>query len=131
MADSKMGGLGILLSFIGALLVFLTSLVAFGITTDVAFYIYAVEDDTLWTDTLKYVDGNGTAGTSNVYGVDDANIKDTYEAALDARTDNISYLTLMVTAANLVVTLISLVIVVGLFFRKGDGILSQLQGMSN
>jgi len=128
MADSKMGGLGILLSFIGALLVFLTSLVAFGITTDVAFYIYAVEDDTLWTDELKYVQAN--LSQSNTYGVDDANIKDTYEAALDARTDNIGYLTLMVTAANLVVTLISLVIVVGLFFRKGDGILSQLQGMS-
>lgn len=128
MADSKLGGLGVLLSFIGALLLFLTSLVSFGITTDVAFYIYAVEDDTLWTDELKYV--NVTGSTTNVYGVDDANIKDTYEAALDARTDNISYLTLMVTAASLVVTLISLVIVVGLFFRKGDGILAQLQGMS-
>lgn len=129
MAQDKYGGLGVLLSFIGALLVFLTSLVAFGITTDVAFYIYAVEDDTLWTDDLKYV--NASADTTNTYGVDDANIKDTYEAALDARTDNISYLTLMVTAANLIVTLISLVIVVGLFFRKGDGVLAQIRGMSS
>jgi len=123
-----MGGLGVLLGFIGALLLFLTSLVSFGITTDVAFYIYAVEDDTLWTDELKYV--NASASTANVYHVDDANILDIYEAALDARTDNISYLTLMVSAANLVVTLISLVIVVGLFFRKGDGILAQIQGMN-
>ena len=129
MADSKMGGLGVLLTFIGALIVFLTSLVSFGITADVAFYIYAVEDDSLWTDELKYV--NASASTTNVYGVDDANIKDIYEAALDARTDNIGYLTTMITAANLVVTLISLVIVVGLFFRKGDGILSQLRGMSS
>lgn len=128
MADSKFAGLGILLAFIGALVVFLTSLVSFGITADVAFYIYAVEDDTLWTDELKYVNVSGS--TTNTYGVDDANIKDTYEAALDARTDNISYLTLMITAANLVVTLVSLVIVVGLFFRKGDGVLAQLQGMS-
>ena len=129
MADSKMGGLGVLLTFIGALIVFLTSLVSFGITADVAFYIYAVEDDSLWTDELKYV--NASASTTNVYGADDANIKDIYEAALDARTDNIGYLTTMITAANLVVTLISLVIVVGLFFRKGDGILSQLRGMSS
>ena len=129
MADSKMGGLGVLLTFIGALIVFLTSLVSFGITADVAFYIYAVEEDSLWTDELKYV--NASASTTNVYDVDDANIKDIYEAALDARTDNIGYLTTMITAANLVVTLISLVIVVGLFFRKGDGILSQLRGMSS
>jgi predicted PurR-regulated permease PerM len=127
MASDK-SGLGVLLGFIGALIVFLTSLVSFGITADVAFYIYAVEDDSLWTDELKYV--NASADTSNTYGVDDANIKDIYEAALDARTDNIGYLTTMITAANLVVTLISLVIVVGLFFRKGDGILSQLRGMS-
>lgn len=130
MADeSKKGGVGVLLGFIGALLLFLTSLVAFGITADVAFYVYAVEDDTLWTDNLKYV--NTSASTSNTYGVDDANIKDTYEAALDARTDNIGFLTTMITAANLVVTLVSLVIVVGLFFRKGDGILAQLRGMSS
>ena len=128
MAEGKSGGVGILLSFIGSLLLFLTSLVSFGITTDVAFYICAVEDDTLWTTDLKYV--NASASTSNTYGVDDANIKDTYEAALDARTDNIGFLVLMVTAANLVVTLVSLVIVVGLFFRKGDGVLAHLRGMS-
>lgn len=128
MVENK-SGLGVLLGFIGALIVFLTSLVSFGITADVAFYIYAVEDDSLWTDELKYVNVSGD--TSNTYGVDDANIKDIYEAALDARTDNISYLTTMITAANLVVTLISLVIVVGLFFRKGDGILAQLRGMSS
>lgn len=128
MAENK-SGLGVLLGFIGALIVFLTSLVSFGITADVAFYIYAVEDDSLWTDELKYVNVSGD--TSNTYGVDDANIKDIYEAALDARTDNIGYLTTMITAANLVVTLISLVIVVGLFFRKGDGILAQLRGMSS
>lgn len=128
MASDK-SGLGVLLGFIGALIVFLTSLVSFGITADVAFYIYAVEDDSLWTDELKYVNVSGD--TSNTYGVDDANIKDIYEAALDARTDNIGYLTTMITAANLVVTLISLVIVVGLFFRKGDGILAQLRGMSS
>lgn len=124
-----MGSLGILLTFIGALIVFLTSLVSFGITADVAFYIYAVEDGSLWTDELKYV--NASASTANTYGVDDANILDIYEAALDARTDNIGYLTTMITAANLVVTLVSLVIVVSLFFRKGDGILAQLRGMSS
>ena len=128
MASDK-SGLGVLLGFIGALIVFLTSLVSFGITADVAFYIYAVEDDSLWTDELKYVNVSGDL--SNTYGVDDANIKDIYEAALDARTDNIGYLTTMITAANLVVTLISLVIVVGLFFWKGDGILAQLRGMSS
>lgn len=129
MAESKNSGLGILLGFIGALIVFLTSLVSFGITADVAFYIYSVEDDSLWTNELKYV--NASADISNKYGIDDVNIKDIYEAALDARTDNISYLTTMITAANLVVTLISLVIVVGLFFRKNDGILAQLRGMSS
>ena len=129
MADSKMGGLGILLGFIGALIVFLTSLVAFGITADVAFYIYAVEDDSLWTDELKYVNVSGD--TTNTYGVDDANIKDIYEAAADARTDNIENLQFNLNAANLVVTLISLVIVIGLFFRKGDGVLAQLRGMSS
>lgn len=124
-----MGGLGILLGFIGALIVFLTSLVAFGITADVAFYIYAVEDDSLWTDELKYVNVSGD--TTNTYGVDDANIKDIYEAAADARTDNIENLQFNLNAANLVVTLISLVIVIGLFFRKGDGVLAQLRGMSS
>lgn len=129
MAEGKVGGLGVLLGFIGALIVFLTSLVAFGITADVAFYIYAVEDDTLWTDELKYI--NVTAGGTNTYGVDDANLKDIYEQAADARTDNIGNLNTNLTAANLVVTLISLVIVIGLFFRKGDGILAQLRGMSS
>jgi len=129
MAESKIGGLGVLLGFIGALLIFLTSLVAFGITADVAFYIYAVEDETLWTAELKYINTSGS--TTNVYGTDDANIKDIYEAAADVRTDSIDNLTTSVTAANLVVTLISLVIVVGLFFRKGDGILAQLKGMSS
>lgn len=128
MAESKVGGLGVLLTFIGVLIVFLTSLVAFGITTDIAFYIYAVEDESIWTDSQKYVNISGDL--TNVYGVDDANIKDIYEMAADARTDNLGYLVLTVAAANLVITLVSLVIVIGLFFRKGDGILAQLKGMS-
>ena len=129
MAENKVGGMGVLLGFIGALIVFLTSLVAFGITADVAYYIYAVEDDSLWTEELKYVNVSGS--TTNTYGVDDANIKDIYEAAADARTDSIANLATNLSAANLVVTLISLVIVIGLFFRKGDGVLAQLRGMSS
>ena len=128
MASEKVGGLGVLLSFIGALLLFLTSLVSFGVTADVAYYIYAVEEDTLWTDELRYFNASGL--TTNVVGVDYANIRDIYEESLDAKTTNISFLGYMVTAANLIVTLISLVIVVGLFFRKGDGILAQLKGMN-
>ena len=37
MAVDKMGGMGVLLGFIAALIVFLTSIVAFGVTADVAF----------------------------------------------------------------------------------------------
>ena len=120
-------GVKVLVGFIAVLIVFLTSLVSFGITADVAFYIHAVTDDTLWTEDLKYIDINGTL--TNEYGVDDANLKDTYEAAADARTDNLGFLTLVIAATNLVVTLISLVIVIGLFFRK-DGILDMIKGTS-
>ena len=131
MINSKKGqigkteGLGVLLGFIAALMVFLTSLVGFGITGDIAYYIYAVEDDAVWTDSMKYYNVSGD--TTNTYGVDDANIKDIYEAALDNRVDQLDNLKKTIAGANLVISLISLVIVVGLFFRKG-GILDILRG---
>lgn len=135
MADEKKSGIGVLVMFIGALVLFLTSLVTFGITGDVAFYIIAVEDDTLWTDNLKYENTSAvaianTSISSNTYEVDDTNVKDVYEAAQDTRVDTIQNVRLSITAGNLVVTLLSLVIVVVLFFRKPDGILAMLQGMS-
>lgn len=135
MAEEKKSGIGILVGFIAALTIFLTSLVAFGITGDVAFYIIAIEDDSLWTDELKYVstapaDIANASASSNTYEVDDTNVKDVYEAAQDTRVDTIANVRLGVTAANLIVTLVSLVVVVVLFFRKPDGILAMLTGMN-
>ncbi len=115
----------VVVGFILILFLFLFSLMLSAFDEEISYYIIAVEDN-VWSDELKYV--NASLSDKNIYGVDDPNLRDSYEKALDARHDNQNYLQSMIRVSIFIVSLISFMIMFGLFFRRNDGILAQVKG---
>ena len=116
MADNKQG-MVVLGGLLLGLVFLITGFITFGLAGQIAFFVHATIDDSLWTDDLKYF--NRTLAGANVYGVDDANLKDIYEAANDAQTDNLEDLSSILSKGGLIAGLIGLVLVVTVFFMPG------------
>ena len=92
------------------------SIIGLSVVGQVAYFILAVIDSSLWTDQYKYIGGNESAGET-----------DQYKAAKLQMADDLSNVTLALAAAAIVIGLIGLVIVILVFFMKG-GILDMIRG---
>jgi len=114
--------LGVLVGFFGALLGALLGFLTFALSGQVAYVVFAVTDDSVWTPDLKYI--NETAADLDA----EANLRDVYSQAKTQRDADLTSFGEIINAGALVISLISLVIVITLFFMKG-GILSMLKDL--
>lgn len=115
MADSNLKSILLLAALITGIGLIVISIIGLSVVGQVAYFILAVIDDSLWTDQYKFINGvNGTETTQYI--------------AAKAQLDNdLSNITLALATAAIVIGLIGLVIVILVFFMKG-GILDMIKG---
>jgi len=115
--------LGVLVGLIAGIGLMLISFIGFALTGQVAYYIFAVTDDSVWTNDLKYIDTTLT-GTNLTA---DANQKEIYALAVTQRDTDLANLSTILSVVNIVIGLIGLVVVITVFFMNG-GVLDMIRG---
>lgn len=117
MVDSNLKSIMLLAALITGIGLIVISIIGLSVVGQVAYFILAVIDDSLWTPQYKYVDGVGTNITETAQ----------YTAAKAQLDDDLTNITLALQTAAIVIGLIGLVIVILVFFMKG-GILDMIKG---
>jgi len=128
MSNKNILALGGLILGLGMILV---AFIGFSITGQVAYYIQAVTEDSIWTDELKYINISyqpdyPVDNTTNPDVVE--NYKPVYAKAVVQRDVDLDNTGTILQGANIVVGLIGLVIVILVFFMNG-GILDMIRGV--
>jgi len=111
----------ILLS-VGALVSFIFTILVYAFGTDIALYTMAVKNDLFWESEYGYTDWNETSesgSTESAY----------HEQANEIETDVLETFDDVTLVVTLVGSLITLVLVVLVFFRKDGGLIYMFRGV--
>lgn len=94
------------------------SIIGLSVVGQVAYFVLAVIDGSLWTDQYKYVNSiNDSEGNTTQYAAAQAQL-----------ADDLSNIELALGASAIVIGLVGLVIVILVFFMKG-GVLDMIRGV--
>lgn len=108
---------------LGALVTFIFTVLTFAFAGDIALYTMAVKADIFWESEYGYSDWNATSESGTT--------ETTYKSnADDLETDAIEAMMDAVTAVSIAGSLITLVLIALIFFRKDGGLIYMFKGAS-
>ena len=109
---------------LGALVGFVFTVLTFAFAGDIALYTMAVKNDIFWESEYGYTDWNVTSGTGTTLSVYHTN-------ANILETDAMGAMMKAVTAVTIAGSIITLVLIALVFFRKEGGLIHMFKGASD